>query len=170
MSVSINNNYTGNIGRMFARQNVTSLYSAQKNTATQEVNRSRETGDTVSLSQFAPKPLTTSFLQEAMDAGKAMASGDDLNQSTEGRLREDRIFAAVTALALLGYDESQGKLAHWPGGFPAPTAEEIDVAKRRLSQRPYASDESADTETAQNDRLDLLERLGQRDTAQMTQL
>lgn len=163
MSVNITNNYTGNIGRMFARQNVSSVYGAQKSSPAGELAAQDALVDRVTLSSFAPKPLTTGFLEEAMQAGKAMGSGQELPEETTARLREDRIFAAVSALTLIGYEANSGGMAHWPGGIPTPSAEEMEVARRRLSQRPSVSEQTADVATVQNERVELLSRIGKTD-------
>ncbi len=155
----------GSIGRMFARQNVPSVYGRQK--LADETEPPTEAGlvDQVSLSPNAPKPLTADFLKDALDAGDTLASGNRLSEESSTRLRQDRVFAAVSALALMGHDGEQP--AAWPGGIPAPNRAELEAARRRLAQRPQNADQTTDAATVQNRRIELLEKIGRRDFGQL---
>lgn len=159
---AITNQYPGAVGRMFARQNVSSVYGAQKSAREGEAEETGGIQDKVSLSAQAPKPLTTGFLERALSTGRTLADGAKLPASDETRLREDRVFAVVSALALAGYSETN-PVVGWPGGLPSPTREELDAARRRLTQRPTDTGDAANVPGVMNDRLDLLERIGKSD-------
>lgn len=165
MSATVANNNYGSIGRMFARQNVPSVYGAQKAAAGLEPEAANEAMDKVSLSPFAPRPLTADFLQSAMQTSENLAQGKTLSGDDEARLREDRVFAAVTALALLGYDGEQP--VNWPGGFSSPTREELEMARRRLAQRPQNLSEADSAEQLQQRRLELMQKVAKRDLGQV---
>ncbi|MDR1744835.1 MAG: hypothetical protein LBS30_03675 [Planctomycetota bacterium] len=162
MSALITNQYPGAVGRMFARQNVSSVYGAHKAAPDAETEETGGIQDNVSLSPFAPKPLTTGFLEQALSAGRALADGSGVSADTEGRLREDRVFAAVSALTLLGYSKSN-PAAGWPGGIPAPSREELEAARRRVAQRPSDAGDAVNVPDIMNGRLDLLQRIGKSD-------
>ena len=162
MSAYITNNYPGSIGRMFARQNVPSIYGAQKSSTGVEAEEAGTVTDNVSLSPFAPKPLTSGFLEQALDTGKTLGEGSTLSGESESRLREDRVFAAVSALALLGYNENQN-LSGWPGGIPTPSREEVEAARRRLAQRPRDTGDASSYESVMAERIQLLQRIGKSD-------
>lgn len=164
MSAVITNQYPGAVGRMFARQNVTSLYGAQRAAPEEETGDAGGIQDNVSLSPFAPKPLTTGFLEQAMAAGKTLSDGMNLQPGEETRIREDRVFAAVSALTLIGYSESN-PVTGWPGGFPSPTREELEAARRRLSQRPTDAGDAKNAQSVMNDRIELLQKVGKSDLA-----
>ena len=164
MSAQItNNNNYGNIRRMFARQNVGSVYGAQKSASGLKADEEAAQVDKVSLSAFAPRPLNADFLEDAMAAGKTLQDGGKLSAADQDRLREDRVFAAVTALALLGYDEETGTARSWPGGLPSPSAAELEEARRRLAQRPRDTEAAQDYKQVQRDRLDLMQKVGKKD-------
>lgn len=167
MSAQIGNHAFGTIGRMFARQNVPTVYARQRSAGDAAgVEASDSTMDSVSLSAFAPKPLDAADLESAMEysgylsgGGKGMAAAP-----AEERLREDRIFAAVSALAAMGVNGEDLELPdRWPGGIPVPTREELEVARRRLSQRLQNVDQASDPEKVQLDRTELVEKLRNRD-------
>lgn len=166
MAAGVNYYTNGNIGRMFARQNVPSVYGRQKAAGSAELQEEIKRVDQVSFSAQAPKPLTADFIQDALDAGDAIASGKSLSEEDATRLRLDRVFAAVSALALLGYDGEQP--AEWPGGLPAPTREELEAARRRLAQRPQNLEELSEPELVQNRRIELMEKITRRDLGQAT--
>ncbi|MCD7897716.1 MAG: hypothetical protein LUG50_13750 [Planctomycetaceae bacterium] len=163
MSAITSYNHT-NVGRMFARQNVPSVYGLQKNSAAGLGDAQVQPTDTVSLSAAAPKPLTANFLEDAIGVGKRLAGGTETMaaEDTE-RLREDRVFAAVSALAMIGFDAESGQAPRWPGGLPTPTTEELDVARRRLAQRPQNPEEAANPEALGKDRLSILSAVGRTD-------
>ncbi len=165
MAAGVNYYANGNIGRMFARQNVPSVYGRQK--PSEEAEARAETGlvDQVSLSPNAPKPLTVDFLRDALDAGDALAAGGELSEENLSRLRLDRVFAAVSALALMGHDGEQP--VSWPGGLPAPNRAELEAARRRLAQRPQGAVEAGDPAAVRNRRVELLEKIGRRDFGQL---
>lgn len=162
MSAQITNQYPGTIGRMFARQSVPAVYGAQKAAAEMDAEETKEIRDSVSLSAMAPKPLTTGFLEQALSTGKSLGEGSALSTDTTNRLREDRIFAAVSALALVGHSQ-ENPVSGWPGGIPTPTREELEAARRRLAQRPNDSGDADNTESVLNQRIDLLRQIGKSD-------
>lgn len=167
MSAQITNQYPGAIGRMFARQNVPSVYGAQKAAAGVETDEGQGVMDSVSLSAMAPKPLTTGFLEQALSVGRSLGEGTKISSETEDRLREDRVFAAVSALSLLGYGKGDNTMGGWPGGIPAPSREELEAARRRLAQRPSDSGDSANPEAIMNERVELMRKVGKSDLADM---
>lgn len=160
--VSYYNN--GSIGRMFARQNVPSVYGRQKAVENADIQEEIKQVDQVSLSAQAPKPLTADFIKNALDAGETIAAGEPLSEESESRVRLDRVFAAVSALALLGHDGDQP--ASWPGGIPAPSKSELEAARRRLAQRPQHLEQAAEPEQIQNRRVELVEKITRRDLGQ----
>ncbi len=156
MATGVHTQYSGTIGRMFARHNVPALYAKQKAAPPEEPQVEDKRVDQVSLSPQAPKPLAGNLIREAFAAADALASGGGVSEEETTRLREDRVFAAVSALALLGYD--RGEQAFWPGGIPAPTKAELEAARRRLAQRPEETAAAAAPETRTR-RLGLLEKI-----------
>lgn len=167
MSALITNQYPGTVGRMVARQSVPAAYGAHKAVPDAEMEETGGIQDNVSLSPFAPRPLAAGFLEQALSTGRSLADGSGVSSDTEGRLREDRVFAAVSALALLGYSETR-PAAGWPGGIPAPSSEELEAARRRLAQRPSDTGDAASVEEVANGRLDLLRRIGKSDFTGLT--
>lgn len=165
MAVQVGNYAFTNVGRMYARQNVPSVYNRQQTAGKAAAEESVQSMDQVTLSAQAPRPLTGDFLEQAMAAGRALGSGGELSEESEERLREDRIFTAVTALAMMGYSGEDAAYANWPGGIPAPSREELEVARRRLAQRPQQLQDASNPTEVQNERLTLLERLGKRDVS-----
>lgn len=165
MSATVANNGYGSIGRMFARQNAPSVYGMQKAASALEQETASDRVDQVSLSPFAPRPLTADFLRSAMQAGESLGQGKTPSGEEADRLREDRVFAAVSALALLGYSGDQP--VNWPGGFSSPTKEELEMARRRLAQRPQNLQETDSPEQLQQQRLELLEKVAKRDFSQV---
>lgn len=163
---AITQQYTnGSIGRMFARQNVPSVYGRQKPPEGAEPQATTDLMDQVSLSPEAPKPLTANYLEDALTTGAALATGTKLSEATSNKLREDRVFAAVSALALMGHDSAQTPT--WPGGLPAPTPAELEAARRRLAQRPQNMDQAQNPSQVQMTRMELLEKLNRRDFGQL---
>lgn len=164
MSTQVHNYSFSNIGRMFARQNVPSVYGLQKNASGAEAEETAGVVDSVSLSPYAPKPLAADLFRDAVAAGRDISSGGGLSGDQLARLREDRVFTAVSALSLLG-DDGEGATVprDWPGGIPAPTAEELEAARRRLAQR-LRFDDSSDrsVDALQRERIALLEKIGGR--------
>ncbi len=159
----INNNSFSNIGRMFARRNVPEAYGFAKAAGTADLEAAPEQIDRVSLSPLAPRPLPARLLEEALDSGRTLGQGKKLSADRVEKLREDRVFAAVSALALVGETgEETGMTKAWPAGLPAPTPEEMDAARRRLAQRPRQVDEAEDPEAVRTGRLELLRRIGRR--------
>ncbi len=162
----INNNSFTNIGRMFARRNVPEVYGFAKAAATADPEAIQEQVDRVSLSPLAPRPLPARLLEEAMDTGRLMNDGKKLPADRVERIREDRVFAAVSALAAIGETgEETGSPRSWPVGLPAPTSEEMEVARRRLAQRLRGVDQAEDPTGVQMGRVELLQRIGRRSFA-----
>jgi hypothetical protein len=165
MSVQINNQNFTSLGRMFAKQNVPAVYGRQQFAGADEPERAIERVDQVSLSGMAPKPLTASLFQEAVDTGRMLSSGEPLPEGRMDRLREDRVLSAMSALALLGEDGENGLTFSWPGGLPSPTREEMSTARKRLSQRLEFDEAAGDPDEIQYDRMELLKRLRESDKA-----
>lgn len=167
MSAQVNNYNFTTIGRMFARQNVPAVYGQQKAATAEKEEVAVDAVDSVSLSPFAPKPYSARLFEDAMDAGRALGANAELSADTTERLREDRIFAAMSALAFLGEEGEFGARSGWPGGIPVPTREEMEVARRRLAQRLSNVTEVEDSVAVQQDRLDLMRKIGKRDFAEL---
>ncbi len=165
MAVTVAPYAFGNVGRMYARQNVPALYNRQKTVPGAGADDAPQSVDKVTLSANAPRPLTADYLEQAMSAGQTLAAGGEPSAETTERLREDRIFAAVSALAMMGHSGEKGEPVSWPGGLPAPSAEELEVARRRLAQRPQRLEDAADPAAVQHGRLTLLERIGRTDSS-----
>jgi len=114
--------------------------------------------DVVELSEAAPRPVDVDFLRDAdLVAGKLAGAGD-LTGREKTRMREDRVFAAMSALLLVGAYES-GYPAKWPGGLPTPSPEEVQEAYRRLSQRLMRLDSVRDAYEMQSLRQTVLDSL-----------
>lgn len=163
MSAQINNYNFSTIGRMFARQNVPSVYGMQKAAGEAEAEPDAAQVDRVSLSPFAPRPLNAGLFRDAVDTARTLGEGGKLTADQAQRLREDRIFAAVAALATVGDNGADAQNRSWPGGIPAPTQEEMEVARRRLSQRLDSEENLDDAEAARAERVELLRKIGKRD-------
>lgn len=104
-----------------------------------------------------------------MDASKTLAGGGKLSSETSERLREDRIFAAVAALAALGDEGSDGVTQRsWPGGIPSPTREELEAARRRIAQRLQNTDDTDNAEALQTERVELMRKIGKRDFSELS--
>lgn len=168
MAFEVANNAFGNIGRMFARQNVSAVYGRQKSSAQAEDEEAVAGVDRVTLSSSAPQPLSADLLEDAMSTAKTVGEGGKLSKDSEQRLREDRVFRAVSTLAMIYKDETQLGNRGWPGGLPQPTAEELEAAKKRLSQRLRNLDTAADPEQAQNDRMALFDRIRNRNVGDVS--
>ncbi|MDR3078272.1 MAG: hypothetical protein LBV15_05880 [Planctomycetota bacterium] len=156
MVLQVGNNSYSNIGRMFGQLNAPEAYDARKAAVAPVGEDGAEAVDRVSLSPLAPRPLPARLLEEAVDAGRTLASGGKIRPEKVERMREDRIFAAVSALAAIGLDDVQGlpKIS-WPGGLPAPSGEEMEAARRRLAQRLAGVEQAEDPAAAQRERAEL---------------
>lgn len=164
MSAQINNNAFANIGRMFARQNVPALYGGQRSAGLAKADAASEPVDKVSLSALAPRPLSARFLEDAAETGRVLGEGGKLSADRMERLREDRVFSAMTVLAAVGEDGSGMEIPRaWPGGLPAPTSEEMEAARRRLAQRLHGVELADNPAGVQETRLELLRKLGKSD-------
>ncbi|MCL2001204.1 MAG: hypothetical protein FWG74_07195 [Planctomycetes bacterium] len=162
----VNNNIFSNLGRMFAKRNVPEAYSLTKAAGTADPESPSGQIDQVSLSPFAPRPLPARLFEEALDSGRLMGQGKKLPDGLQKRIREDRIFAAVSALAAIGETgEETGMTRAWPAGLPVPTPEEMEMARRRLTQRFWQLDQAEAPAAAQQQRVELLNRIGQRNFA-----
>lgn len=135
----------GVIGKMFAQQNIPGLYNRQRKGDPEEsaVNSLPEAVDRVELSSFAPRPLDAPYVEEAEKVGRELAGTGVLSGENAVRLREDRVFAAVSTLMALGITEKKYPL-NWPGGLPRPTSDEMSAAYRRLTQRLSKLNEASD--------------------------
>lgn len=164
MSALVNNSNYGSIGRMFARQSAPVAYGAQKGARSAQADVVEGQVDMVSLSPLAPRPLSASFLEDALDTAKTLDEGGRLSADRMTKLREDRVFTAMAALAAVGEDDADAVLPrNWPAGLPAPTRDEMEAARRRLAQRLRNVDQAADPEQLQQSRLDLMRKVGKKD-------
>lgn len=148
----------GNLIGRFLDHSHPSAPRVQEEAALPETTRRQPVGpDTVELSSHAPRPLDASDLRDAEAIADKLRSGESLSIRETNRLRQDRIFAALAVLvAASGQD---GTTPSWPGGLPAPTAEELGAAYRRLSQRLRNLDTLRDPEEMQQLRRDVLDDL-----------
>lgn len=162
MSPQIVSEAHGNIGHMFARRNLPTAYGVQRAASGVETGETREVQDTVSLSPLAPRPLTMEFMEQAFSAGRSLGEGAGLQARTGDALREDRVFAAVSALALLGHSDDT-PVSGWPAGIPAPSREELETARRRLAQRPHDTGDATNPEAVMRERSELLRAISKRD-------
>ncbi len=165
MSAQISNHNFTSLGRMYAKQNAPAVYTKQKFSESAETEQTRQVSDMVSLSPFAPKPLSASLFEEALDTSRMFSAGENLSTTQIERLREDRVLHAISALALLGENGETGMTLAWPGGLPTPTSEEMEAARRRLSQRLQFDKVNGDPEEVQFNRMELLKKLRERDSA-----
>jgi hypothetical protein len=166
MSVQVGSNGFSNIGRMFGRLNAPGLYGMQKSAAAGVIDDGAESVDRVSLSSQAPKPLPARLLEDALIVGNELANGGRLPLEKVEQLREDRVFAAVSALAAMGAGDAVEARAldfAWPGGLPAPTSEEMEAARRRLAQRLQNLELAGDPGAAQSGRAELWRKVAKRD-------
>lgn len=168
MSAQVQGNSFTNIGRMFARRNVPAVYGAQRDRPGAGVEEAAGMVDTVSLSASAPRPLSATFLEQAVDVSRRLGEGSRLSADSDEKLREDRIFGAMVALASIGGDDPKSMPRNWPAGLPAPTRGEMDAARRRLSQRLRDLELVGDPTAVQQTRLDLLGKVGKIDFSGMT--
>ncbi len=129
----------GLIGHMFGRSSLPERYlTGNRQSSGGQASGPRGT-DVVELSSQAPKPLTEETLHEAAALGKRLANGEEISSAEALRLRQDRIFAALAVFSAM--EMNQGSVPSWPGGFPAPNAEELAAAYRRLTQRLAQTDD-----------------------------
>lgn len=164
MTVQVASHNFSAIGRMFARQNVPAVYGRQKAAGSVDMESGAQAVDSVDLSSFAPKPLSGEMFSDAMDTGRVINGGGRLSTDRMEKLREDRIFSAVSALAAMGLEgENEGLPASWPAGLPAPTKEEMEEARRRLAQRLQHDEMGADTADLQRERATLLDKVRKSD-------
>lgn len=166
MAIQVNGSNPGVIGRMFARQNVTEVYGRQKTAVAEAEEGSAATVDKVDLSPLVPKPLSAAYVEDAYATAEKLGQGGKLAANEAEALREDRVYAALTALMALGGDSDAQQLK-WPGGLPAPTREEMQAAYRRLSQRLDKLDEAGDPEQAQLSRIKTLEGMRKTDMGEL---
>ncbi|MDR2392437.1 MAG: hypothetical protein LBE84_12280 [Planctomycetota bacterium] len=168
MSVHIDNAGRSDIGSMFARLQVSETYGRTKPEATGRILDENTSIDRVSLSSRVPKPLPARLFEEAADTGRELARGGRLAPGKTEKLREDRVFAAVSALSALAENGSEifdldGM--SWPGGIPVPTREEMEAARQRLAQRLKDVDAAGDPDAARREREELWFRVAKKDLA-----
>lgn len=138
-----------------------------------EERRSRADGkrgdrgqDAVDLSLQAPRPLPAPFFRDALAVADRLLTGS-IDRSSEKRMREDRIFAAVTALAAIRRRSEMVSL-YWPGGVPAPTKEELAAAYRRLRQRLSGIEIASDASQLLQSRQEMADVFAQADFSSLT--
>jgi len=156
MSMSVSDTL---IGRMFARSEMASMYARQKNAdqSRDETVDGTAQGDRVELSANAPRPLDARMIDEAVQVAQRMASGQTLSPSQTQRLREDRVFASLTALFAVGANKGRIGDAWFEGNAEAPSGMELESTFRRLSQRVAELDQSMDPRKVEESRLAALE-------------
>jgi hypothetical protein len=167
MSARVGDKNFSNIGSMFARLNMPEIYGKAKpgTTAPVPVPDGNGSVDQVKLSPQVPKPLPARLFEEAAGTGRELSRGERLTTKTMARLREDRVFAAVSALSamvengteILNLDELD-----WPGGVPVPTREEMEMARRRLAQRLKDIDAAGNPDAARREREELWFRVAKK--------
>lgn len=160
MAMNISDYERTSLGLLMARQSAPVAYNRQMETGVKTEETDRYAVDSVSLSANVPRPLTANDFRAAVNAGKTMASSGTLDINSTRRLREDRVFNALSALALMGERGTEEGMTGWPGGIPAPSSEELEEARRRLSQRLSRTEGLPDPAAAQEERLELLRRIG----------
>lgn len=169
MSLQVTGAGAGSVGRMLARRTLPEAYAKRQSGGGESAAETAATLDVVSLSAAVPKPFASADMEDAMATAKTAADGGRLSGTESGKLREDRVFAALTYLLAMDYN-GEGQVPGWPGGLPSPTAEEMRAAQRRLSQRltvPDSDDEGAREAVRERERL--LDRLKSPGTAGLTQ-
>ncbi len=77
------------------------------------------------------KPIDAVWLELAREGAVDLVSAEEVPVLTLERLRTDRSFAAVVALAALRLDP-QSAARHWPAGIEPPAEHELSAALRRL--------------------------------------
>lgn len=167
MALQVNGGNPGMIGRMFARQNVTDLYSRQKSVDSAKSEKTNQAMDRVDLSPFAPRPLEASIVEDSGLTAEKINKGSKLTTEEVESLREDRVFAALTTLLAVGADPNT-KLMGWPGGLPTPTQDEMHAAYRRLTQRMDRVDDTDDPDKTIRMRSETLENMRRIDTSQLS--
>lgn len=167
MALQVNGGNPGMIGRMFARQNVSDVYSRQKNVDSGNNEKTNSAMDRVDLSSLAPKPLDASVVEDSGSTAEKINKGTRLTSEEEANLREDRIYAALTTLMAVGADP-ETQLLGWPGGLPAPTKDEMQAAYRRLTQRMDRVDDAQDPEKTLRMRSETLGTMRRINTSQLS--
>ena len=169
MPVQIDNSNFSGVGRMFARNNVTALYDRQKG-ADNPVEDALQGVDRLELSQWAPRPLGSSLFTDSLKTAQSLTNGSTLSEQDMGRLREDKVFSAVTALAAMGMEDADRLPRAWPGGLPAPSSAELAEARRRLAQRLRmdTATEAASEPALQQQRRELYDKIRSTDFSSFT--
>jgi len=135
------------------------MYARQKN-AEQPQNETVDAAlqqDRVELSANAPRPLDARMIEEAVQVAQRMMAGQALSPSQTERLREDRVFASLTAMFSAGGNKGRLLDAWLDGAAQPPTGFELDSAYRRLSQRVADMGGTADPRAVEEARLTALE-------------
>lgn len=156
MALAVNGAQSGVIGSLYARRNLGETYARQKAVG-EAAGESASASDRVELSSAVPKPFSARTFEDALRVSETLATGGSLTSDQDASLREDRVFAALSALIAVGAGGDEA-VRVWPGGLPAPTREELEAAYRRLSQRLERSGDAGDPEEAARSRLDTLEQ------------
>ncbi len=66
MAVHVSSYAFSNVGRMYARQNVPSVYGKHQAAANVDAEEVGQARDSVTLSSQAPRPLTADFLEHSL--------------------------------------------------------------------------------------------------------
>lgn len=143
------------LGGMFGRQPAAQKVAQAAGAVAQIARKITEGGDIVELSSNVPQPLEAATLEAAGVVAQKLRAGQPLSTREMNRLRNDRVFAALTVLN--GAAVGGGTFQHWPGGIPAPTGDELDEAYRRLSQRLVGNDYARDPEALNALRVEILD-------------
>ncbi|MBN2711506.1 MAG: hypothetical protein JXR97_03600 [Planctomycetes bacterium] len=123
----------GFIGRLFGNNSVAQAYSPATRKAVGGESSRASGMDIVELSPHAPRPLDSREVEDVNSVANKFNSGETLSGAETEKLRQDRVFTALAVLAALS--KGNGESPKWPGGFPEPTAAELDAAYRRLAQK-----------------------------------
>lgn len=161
MAMQVGERLGVNLGLMYARQSAPTAYTRRQTDSTTQragAGNGSEGVDSVVLSRNVPRPISAADFVEALETGQSLADDESLSSGQKSKMREDRVFAALVALTLVGEDASG-----WPGGLPQPTREEVAEARRRLSQRLDGLESVEDAESARQGRVELLRRVGNLD-------
>jgi len=129
--------------------------------------------DKVELSASAPRPLDAPMLEKAHIAATKLTAGDELSAGEAARVHSDRVFAAVSVLLAMGMGSKDVQqslpLKLIATGLPAPNAEELKTAFRRIHQRMDNLDRVRDPRGVQQVREQTISQLRPMNFEQMAE-
>ncbi len=119
--------------------------------------------DKVELSASAPKPLDARLLEKAHATAAKLTAEDELSGGEAARIHSDRVFAAVSVLLAMGMGDAEATrnlpLKLIATGLPAPSAEELKTAFRRIHQRVDNLESVRDAQSVKQAREQTITRL-----------